>query len=341
MMTTRTLLCSLAIGLLPLAVPVASAEAPDLSALAAEAAEGEAVIWYESSPAEHVAEVIAAFNQSYPDVEVRHVRVTGGTAIAARIIQESQAGTGTADVATSTAAQYVTLQDEDLLAEIDWAALGLDGAITPTATAAITTSPYFVLIWNKDKIADADAPDSWDALLDPQWKGRIGSWVLAGPFVQLAQPWGVEKARDYLEGFVAQEPILFQSTFPLAQQVAAGEVDLAIAAYHATIPPREAGAPIGMRVLDPTPIIALYSYVPKAAGNPAGARLLMAWLHGPEGAAAYEEITGRGNHLVEGTKTHAALAGTAVADFPPAEAARVAELSAEFNALLGSVGPAQ
>src|SRR5690606_13309636 len=101
-------------------------------------------------------------NESYPEVEVRHVRVTGGTAIAARIIQESQAGTGTADVATSTAAQYVTLHDEELLAEIDWASLGLEGAITPTATAAITTSPYFVLIWNQDKIADADAPQSWD-----------------------------------------------------------------------------------------------------------------------------------------------------------------------------------
>ena len=315
--------------------------ARDLDSLAAEAASAGPVIWYESSPADKIQKVIDGFNERYPDVEVRHVRATGGTAVAARIIQESQAGTRTADVATTTADQYTTLANLDLLSRIDWTALGVAEKVTPSDKAAITTSPYFVLIWNQDTVSDSEAPKSWDALIETEWKGRIGAWVRAGPFVQLAEQWGVDKARDYLERFAAHEPILFQSTFPLAQQVAAGEVDLAIVAYHATLPPRDAGARLGVGILDPTPVIGLYSYSPKKAGNSAGAQLLLAWLHSAEGASVYEASTGRGSHLVEGTMTYQALSQTRSAVFPPEKSDEVTQLTKEFNAILGKVGQAQ
>ena len=64
--------------------------------LATAAAKKGPVIWYESSPPEAVLKIAATFNKTYPDIKIQFVRNTGGGGIAARIIQESEAGAATA-----------------------------------------------------------------------------------------------------------------------------------------------------------------------------------------------------------------------------------------------------
>src|SRR5262249_60140125 len=64
--------------------------------LAAVAGKKGPVIWYESSPPEAILKIAAAFNKRYPDIRIQFVRNTGGGGIAARIIQESEAGAATA-----------------------------------------------------------------------------------------------------------------------------------------------------------------------------------------------------------------------------------------------------
>ena len=76
------------------------AKAADLDALAAEAADGPPVVWYESSPEDQADRIIEAFNEAYPDIDVQHVRITGGNQLAARAVQETQARGHTADLPT-------------------------------------------------------------------------------------------------------------------------------------------------------------------------------------------------------------------------------------------------
>src|SRR5262245_66125300 len=73
-----------------------SARADALQELAAAAAKKGPVVWYESSPPEQILKVAAAFNKRYPDIKIQFVRNTGGGGIAARVIQESEAGAATA-----------------------------------------------------------------------------------------------------------------------------------------------------------------------------------------------------------------------------------------------------
>ena len=133
-----------------------------------------------------------------------------------------------------------------------------------------------------------------------------------------------------------KDPQLFKSTFPLAQQVAAGELLVGLGIYHAAQPPLRHGAPIKIVITDPVAVDMLYDIVPAHAKNPSGGELVALWLASPEGAEAYEDATDRGNPLIEGTKTEALLRGRTLAQYPPEQSAREAEVVEHFNKLLES-----
>lgn len=312
-----------------------------LDELAEKAAGQGPVVWYESSPEEAIDQVIEAFNAVYPDVEVQYIRLVGGNDMASRAVQEMQAQGHTADMLTGSADHFWELAGRGYMESVDWQGLGLDKSLTPTDFAVATAASVFVVLWNTDKVRDEEVPATWEALLDPKWTGRIGHWVNASSFAQLADYWGVDEARSKLEAFVKLKPFLFKSTFPLAQQVAAGEVDLAIGFYHTAQPPILAGGPLKAMALDLTPMYTIYSGVTKNAPNREGATLLAAWLSTPEGALAYESATHRGNPLIESTNTYALLQGKTIVEWPPEKSAELAAVSEEFNKILVTVGEAR
>src|SRR5690606_21219870 len=115
-------------------------------------------------------------------------------------------------------------------------------------------------------------------------------------------------------------PVMFESTFPLAQAVAAGELPVGIGYVHSSKATIDAGAPLKAFVPDPAPVSLLYSFIPADAANPNTALLFIHWLATEEGALAYEEANSRGNPLLPGTLTQELITGRDVTDFPPARA---------------------
>lgn len=323
------------------AAGVHTAKAADLSALAEEAAEGPPVVWYESSPEDQADKIIAAFNETYPDIEVQHVRITGGNQLAARAVQETQARGYTADLLTGGADHIWQLNDRDILMHVDFAELGIDDELTPSDFTVATAASVYVLLYNSDRVSDEEAASSWEEVLDPKWRDRMGSWVRAAAWAQLAHAWGEETAEERLQQYMELNPFLFKSTFPMAQQVAAGEVDTAIGFYHTAQPPIQAGAPLKVRALDPTPMHTIYTSVAQEARNPAGAKVLLAWLASSEGNKAYEAATNRGSHLIEGTKTYELVHGKNVSEWPPAKTEEYSVISERFNEILSTGGTAQ
>lgn len=215
---------------------------------------GKQITWYESSPEDQISKVLAAFNKTYPDVKVRYVRLVGGNELASRVIQEEQAAGRSADVLTGGPDHLWQLHNRGLLRDLSKDNLNLPEKLLPASYAIPTTASVYVQIWNTRKVKEGDVPDSWDTLIDEKWKGRIGSWVRAAAFAQLASKWGEEKAEKELRDLVELKPYLFKSTFPLAQGVASGEVDIAIGFYHSLQPVLKAGAPVAYKLLNPTPM---------------------------------------------------------------------------------------
>lgn len=335
----------LARALLPLTVAGAiavspTAEADSLADLAAKASPKGEVIWYESSPQEQSDRIIAAFNQRFPAIRITHIRDTGGNAIASRIIQEVQGDARTADIATSGDTLIWALRARDLVEKVDWVALGADPKLAPNQYGIATTAVIYVLLANTDLVSAAEAPKNWNDLLDPRWNGKIGTWIRAEGLVALAADWGEAKVTDYIEKLDTLHPFLFKSTFPLAQQVAAGEVSVALGLYHAAQPPVSRGAPIAVAFPDPVAVGFLYSFIPSAAKNKEGGELFALWLASAAGATAYEDATDRGNPLIAGTKTGQLLAGRKLAQFLPDQAEDEARLLERFNKLLAQGGNA-
>ena len=167
-----------------------AAGAATLQDLAAAAAKKGPVIWYESSPPEAAIKIAAAFNKRYPDIKIQYVRNTGGGGIAARVIQESEAGAATASFFIGDVAQLIPLNQRKLLLSSDWKSLGVDPALVTTPYAVAATAALGVLVWNKQRVADGDLPKTWDGLVAERWRGKIGQWVRAATLGTLAKAYG-------------------------------------------------------------------------------------------------------------------------------------------------------
>jgi iron(III) transport system substrate-binding protein len=338
MRVTARIACAAALGIALIAAAATHAATLDdsLNRLAAAAAKSGSVIWYESSPDEQAQQIVAAFNKRFPDVKVEHIRDTGGNSIGARIVQESQGDARTADIATVGNSIMMPLIERNLLAKVDWTGFGAAPKTTPSPYAITCTAVVYVIVYNTNLVKEADAPKNWGDLLNPRWNGKLGVWVRAEGQGALSAVWGEDKVADYIKKLNANHPVLEKSTFPLAQQVAAGELLVALGIYHTAQPPLQRGAPIKVVITDPAAVDMLYDIVPAHAKNPSGGELVALWLASPEGARAYEDATSRGNPLIEGTKTEALLRGRTIAQYPPEQSQREAEVVERFNKLLES-----
>lgn len=295
-------------------------------------------VWYESSPQEQTDQVIAAFNRRYPAVKMQHVRLVGGVDIAARMVQEARTPGQSADIGSVSADQIWGLNGRNLLAQVDWRRLGASPAQAPVPFTVNIAAAAYVIVYNRNLVPADAVPTGWDDLLNPRWQGRVGAWLISHPFAQLAKAWNEQRAVDYTERFSRLNPMLFRSTFTLAQQIAAGELPIGLGLYHATQPVIARGAPVSVVPLEPTVTTSIWTAVARNAPNPNSARLFVAWLLTPEGALAYEQATQRGSALVPGTKTSDFLRGKTVVEYGPEETDVFRRHLTRFNEMLKAGG---
>jgi len=305
----------------------------------AQAARGEPPpVWYETSPQEQLDRIARLYGERFPGLRLRPLRLIGGGELAARIVQEVQAGAPSADIGTSGLDQVWQLAERGMLIEEDWAALGVPAPLTLSRFAVTTASAIHGILYNTRLVPPDAVPQSWDDLLDRRWAGRVGNWSIATPLVMLAQRWGRERTERFVERLAAQQPYLYKSMFGLAQGIVSGEVTLGLVAYHSALPSIAAGAPVRMVMPDPIPVSSLASFVTRASRSPNASRLLLAWLASAEGAVAYEAVSGRGVHAAHATRTAAMIAGRQTAEYLPTDRDVVNPMRTQFNRLLAAAG---
>jgi len=335
----RTAMAMAVAALLP-AVAATSAKAESRDDIIAAAKKEGAILWYDSLPRDQGEAILRDFQKEYPFVtDIEYLEVPGSQKIA-RITQESRAGGPTADVVINNAAGQKEHYDNGFLLDVDWAALGVktSPAMTPTPYMIATAVSIYGLLYNTDKLSADEAPKSWDELVDPEWKGRIGPWARALGLVQFETVWGQEKTEEYVKAFAKLDPKLYRSTYTIAQSVGAGEIDLAFTIYHTALPTVDKGAPVKFVFLDPTPVSVLYASPLKYGEHPNVAKLFLAWLSTKNGALSYEAVAKRGNYLVPETETAKMLEGRTLAVDPAeeeiAQAAHINEMEGKYARIL-------
>jgi iron(III) transport system substrate-binding protein len=172
-----------------------------------------------------------------------------------RMLAESRAGKFDWDVVSTTGFYAYNLKRRDMLAPYDSPERKFIRAGHKDSQATWTSiyTNYTVLGYNSRLVAKDNVPKSHNDLLKPLWKGQIGLVSTAYEwFAVMLQSMGNEKGTAFMRELAKQQPQLRNGRTLLAQFVAAGETNSALAAYSQNFENlKRDGAPVDWVPLDP------------------------------------------------------------------------------------------
>jgi iron(III) transport system substrate-binding protein len=114
------------------------------------------------------------------------------------------------DLMVVTDAHHATLWVKKMHQPFDYKSIGVDQKAIQYDNGAVSFANQFVLpAYNKKLVAEKDAPKTWEDLLNPKWKGKIGVSSATHHMARLAAgPWGEEKATNFVKALTKQDLIL-------------------------------------------------------------------------------------------------------------------------------------
>jgi ABC-type Fe3+ transport system substrate-binding protein len=282
--------------LLVLAVaPRARAASFDAALEAAARREGT-VVWYTGLIVNQITRPMAAsFEARFPGLTVQYSRASN-TETTLKLLNEARAHRVQADVFDVTSGIHALLDAHVVAPFLPPFAAHFPAVLKDPEGYWFGTNLYFLTVaYNTDLVQQAEAPHTWDDLLDPRWKNHM-AWTselaAQGPPGFIANALAVKgpgKGMDYLRRFAAQQPVAIASS-PRAvlDQVVSGEYWLGVMMYnhHAAIS-AAAGAPVAWVKMEP--LVGLFSImgITKDAPHPNAARLFEAYVLSPEGQAVF------------------------------------------------------
>lgn len=273
-------MASAATGAAPFLRAASSFAASDPNVVEAARKEGTVNLYSSAStgPSNATAE---AFRKKY-GINVTVYRA-GSADVATRVKGEEDAGRLQADTliieepALSLLVPYLAVYDSPERASI----------------AAQYKAPKYTLIrmymaqigWNSRTVQKNIAPKDWIDVLDPRWKGRLGSLDPHTTATTLAWQVMVDKryGQTYLQRFGANRPKLYASTNAMAQAIVSGEIDLGIINSFGVIQMAGTGAPISGVVPQHTVLFGGNIAVFGKAPHPNAARLFCDFCCSAEG----------------------------------------------------------
>ncbi len=264
---------------------VANLKGPDRQKTLEEGARREAeLLWLGSFNEDNAKPLIDAFTKRYPFIKVNRVR-TDSTKALQRVLAEFRARNNKSDLITSSA--VVDLKKAGAIQSFHSPTLEVYPAEDkdPDGYWAPFVFYYFGLAaYNTDQVKPAEAPKSYDDLLDPKWKGHIvvnaGSSGMPFFISFLRMQWGDQKAADWLEKLSKQKVIgRTESSRTVFSMMVSGEHKLMIHPFLSHVGEAvKKGAPVNVAMVDPVPYTASPLMLAKTAPHPHAAMLLMDFL---------------------------------------------------------------
>ena len=285
-------------GLLALALALlgsaAAARAADTSLLASTAADREpkleaaarregALSFYTSIAQKDLDPVIAPFEKKY-GIKVTTWRASGDL-ITQRILQESSAGRHTVDAVHIASTEMEALAREKVLEKVEsplYPTL-LPGSLPAHKMWVSTLLSPWVQAYNVNSIEKSALPQTYQDLLDPKWKGKLGYEVQDIEwFITVCKLLGDDKGVQFFKDLVKKNGLSVRKGHTLLDNlVAAGEVPLALTLYNYMPAQAKAqGAPIDWFVIEPAVARANGMGVVKGAEHPNAAALFEDYMLG-------------------------------------------------------------
>lgn len=259
-------------------VPVAGGSIDSL----AEAAKKEgSLVLYSAEVQSDIDRITKAFTDEY-GIPVEVVRLSTGE-LNQRFSGEADAGSVAADVLISTdprmysdnADWFAQIDDESVPGIADYP----EESVTDTAYASLIY--VYSIAYNNQTLSEAEAPTSWEDLLDEKYSGQLLMNDVRATPAYIAWLDALDKrfGDEYLEKLGEAGAELAPTASTGAQQLAAGEFAVNFPSQpHQTLTLAESGAPLGNNPIDdPSIAYANYLGVSADAPHPNAARLFAAW----------------------------------------------------------------
>ncbi len=244
------------------------------------------LIWWTTMTLDQSKQMVDRFEKKYPFVKTELYR-TGGGPLLNKILTEARAGRYAWDVLSGRGEMHIPLMERKLLAPYrspEQMMFEDDMKDKESYWTAFYVNPY-VLGFNTRLVKREEVPKTYDALLNPKWKGGKISidneafGLLSG----LTDAWGKEKAVAYLKKLAAQDPVPKRGNTEKVQLTVAGEY-LLIIAYAPTIERMtQKGAPIDWVPLEPVVVQVNPIQLAAKAPHPNAAKLFIDFALSKEG----------------------------------------------------------
>ncbi len=237
------------------------------------------------------------FNARYPFLNLKHYYAPR-EGILNRSLIEAKAGSYVVDAIQVDSSYGYQLLNENLVHpyQVPGRDRFYDGTYDPNG---FWHSMYYLttaLIYNSSLVKPDSVPQSYEALLNPAWKGKLlfdpeAGYILAA----MEQVWGREKAVDYLTKLSKQELSFRRGGALTTQVVSSGEYPVGIAINGETSAAiREKGAPLGFKVLSPKIVKPEGLFLAKHSPHPHATLLFAEWILSEEGQTFLATNLGKG-----------------------------------------------
>ena len=179
----------------------------------------------------------------------------GSEKIMQRALTEAQSAHYNADVFEMNGPQMEILYREKLLEEFFTPVMAdIPASAVPKHRHYVADRfAFYVLAYNTKLIKAADLPNTYDDVLHPKWKGKLGleasdvAW-----FAAVTKAMGEEKGLAYFRKLAAMKPDMRVGHILIAELVAAGEIPMVLTAYNNNVETlKKKGAPIEWKPLQP------------------------------------------------------------------------------------------
>jgi iron(III) transport system substrate-binding protein len=232
---------------------IALSQSPNRLAALLEGAKKEGELSYYQSRSD-IGPVLVAFTKKY-GIKVKNWRASGEKVLQ-KVLTEAHGGRFEADIVETGVPQLEALHREKMLQRVyspHHASL-MPHALAEHKEWVGTTVDVFVQAYNTSKVKKEDLPKSYQDLLDPKWKGKLGIEAEDEPwFATLLQALGQEQGQKLFQEITATNGITVRKGHSLlANLVASGEVPLALTIYNYSPDQiKEKGGPIEAFIIPP------------------------------------------------------------------------------------------
>lgn len=245
------------------------------------------------------------------------------------------------DLMVVTDAHHATLWVKKMHQPFDYKSIGVDAKAVQYDNGSVSFANQFVLpAYNKQLVQAKDAPKSWDDLLNPKWKGKIGVSSATHHMARLAAgPWGEEKTTNFVKALTKQDLILGRLG-EIYSRLLLGEIVVAVSLSDSEIKSeKNKGAPVVFaESVSPLIAPAYQAGVPKNAAHPKVAYLMAAYLTTPEAQKIWEKYAGQSSAFIPGTSAYKYVQKKQVVYMSQDQAEMIDRLSREYGKIFGFTG---